>query len=58
MERDDLDEVKRVLEEKPAYWDYKAVDGSTVIGIAIANGSVEVTRFLLENGAHAKVFLR
>ena len=45
VERDDLDEVKRMLEEKPAYWDYKAVDGSTVIRIAIANGSVEVTRF-------------
>ena len=55
VERDDLDEVKRVLEEKPAYWDYKAVDGSTVIGIAIANGSVEVTRFLLENGVDADV---
>ena len=53
VERDDLDEVKRGLEENPAYWDYKAVDGSTVIGIAIANGSVEVTRFLLENGASA-----
>ena len=53
VERDDLDEVKRMLEEKPAYWDYKAVDGSTVIGIAIANGSVEVTRFLLENGVDA-----
>ena len=55
VERDDLDEVKRILEEKPAYWDYKAVDGSTVIGIAIANGSVEVTRFLLENGVDADV---
>ena len=57
VERDDLDEVKRVLGENPAYWDYKAVDGSTVIGIAIANGSVEVTRFLLENGVDADCLL-
>ena len=50
IEYDDVEGVKKILEDTPAFWDYTSIGGSTIIGIAVANGSVEVTEYMLQNG--------
>ena len=50
---DDVKTVKEMLEENPAFWDYTDIGGSTILGLAIANGSIEVAEYLLQNGFEA-----
>lgn len=50
IEYDDVEDVRKILEDTPAFWDYTSIGGSTIMGIAVANGSVEVAEYLLQNG--------
>lgn len=47
---DKVEYLTEMLEEEPAYMEYKTEYGATLLGLAITNRSYQVTRYLLEQG--------
>lgn len=47
---DKVEYLTEMLEEEPAYMEYKTDYGTTLLGMAITNRSYQVTKYLLEQG--------
>ena len=48
---DDLSGFKRKLEENPALWYYRTAEGDNLMGMAVSRNGIEITAYLLEQGA-------